>query len=377
MEARSRSLAAVTLAASLLAAIPSVAKRPGSPSRRRWFRRRRPGIQLYVRDEQALKAASGLRAGAEALLFVQTTPTRRRPPSTCRSAASHDGLHRRSAKHDGTWMDLRGYGRSTRPKEMDQPPEANEPDRHDRCGGARRGAAVVDPHPPEGAGIDKLDLLGWSWGTSTGCMAGYTQANPERVNRLVLYATLWKPKEARPPPRSSAPTAFQLPTSFVRGASWVAAHTPPNGDGLVSVGTSVGKARGGADGPRRECLDRPRDRGMPVRRRAAGPTAARAARPDGGRDRRDTPLACQDGAGTKAAYRFFANERVSEGEILGGHFRATRVLASGNSGRSWCSTTRPITYRRRRIERVGKTCRVNSGKDPTSRFRACTPSAGC
>src|SRR4051794_13615621 len=80
---------------------------------------------------------------------------------------------------------------------------------------------------------------------------------------------------------------FQLPTSFVRGASWVAAHTPPNGDGLVSVGTAV--ARGGADGARRECLDRPRDRGMPVRRRAAGPTAARAAHPDGGRDGGEHP----------------------------------------------------------------------------------------
>ena len=36
------------------------------------------------------------------------------------------------------------------------------------------------------------------------------------------------------------------------------------------------------------------------------------------------PLACQDWAATKAAYRFFANDRVGEGEILGGHFRSTR-----------------------------------------------------
>lgn len=32
------------------------------------------------------------------------------------------------------------------------------------------------------------------------------------------------------------------------------------------------------------------------------------------------PLACQDWANTKAAYRFFASERVSEAEILSGHF---------------------------------------------------------
>ena len=41
---------------------------------------------------------------------------------------------------------------------------------------------------------------------------------------------------------------------------------PTERDGPTPVGTSV--ARGGADGPRRECLDRSRDRRMPVRRRA-------------------------------------------------------------------------------------------------------------
>ncbi|NUB28151.1 hypothetical protein GAY30_25260 [Azospirillum brasilense] len=32
------------------------------------------------------------------------------------------------------------------------------------------------------------------------------------------------------------------------------------------------------------------------------------------------PLACQDWANTKAAYRFFANERVSDADNLAGHF---------------------------------------------------------
>ena len=35
------------------------------------------------------------------------------------------------------------------------------------------------------------------------------------------------------------------------------------------------------------------------------------------------PLVCQDWANTKAAYRFLANERVSEADILGGHFHST------------------------------------------------------
>jgi hypothetical protein len=33
------------------------------------------------------------------------------------------------------------------------------------------------------------------------------------------------------------------------------------------------------------------------------------------------PLACQDWANTKAAYRFFSNDRVSEAQILAGHCR--------------------------------------------------------
>ena len=40
------------------------------------------------------------------------------------------------------------------------------------------------------------------------------------------------------------------------------------------------------------------------------------------------PLACQDWANTKAAYRFFANERVTEADILGGHFRSTPERAA-------------------------------------------------
>ena len=36
------------------------------------------------------------------------------------------------------------------------------------------------------------------------------------------------------------------------------------------------------------------------------------------------PFVCQDWATTKAAYRFLSNERVSEADILAGHFSSTR-----------------------------------------------------
>src|SRR6187549_2989620 len=44
------------------------------------------------------------------------------------------------------------------------------------------------------------------------------------------------------------------------------------------------------------------------------------------------PLVCQDWANTKAAYRFFSNERVDEADILGGHFEATRERVAAREG---------------------------------------------
>lgn len=45
-----------------------------------------------------------------------------------------------------------------------------------------------------------------------------------------------------------------------------------------------------------------------------------------------TPWACQDWANTKAAYRFFGNDRISEANILAGHFRSTRERFADSSG---------------------------------------------
>ena len=44
------------------------------------------------------------------------------------------------------------------------------------------------------------------------------------------------------------------------------------------------------------------------------------------------PLACQDWANTKAAYRFFSNDRMSEEDILRGHFDATRRRFAASDG---------------------------------------------
>src|SRR4051794_41939640 len=74
------------------------------------------------------------------------------------------------------------------------------------------------------------------------------------------------------------------------------------------------------------------------------------------------PLACQDWAATKAAYRFFANDRVSEGEILGGHFRSTRDRAPRISGPGMgLHDTTEVSHRRRRAQRGGPNRRGKNG----------------
>jgi hypothetical protein len=76
------------------------------------------------------------------------------------------------------------------------------------------------------------------------------------------------------------------------------------------------------------------------------------------------PFACQDWANTKAAYRFFDNERVSEAQILAGHFEATRERFAATTGTILVlQDTTEFTFQRARAEVVGLTNRVNSGRD--------------
>jgi hypothetical protein len=52
------------------------------------------------------------------------------------------------------------------------------------------------------------------------------------------------------------------------------------------------------------------------------------------------PLVCQDWANTKAAYRFLSNDRVSESDILAGHFDRRVTARSPPMVLSLCSMTR-------------------------------------
>jgi len=93
-----------------------------------------------------------------------------------------------AARGYDVWLvDLRGYGKSTRPAEMDQPADQNLPL-------VRTDVAVSDVSSAvdyilKKRNINKINLLGWSWGTTI--MGKYTVEHNDKVNKLVLYAPQW------------------------------------------------------------------------------------------------------------------------------------------------------------------------------------------
>jgi pimeloyl-ACP methyl ester carboxylesterase len=144
-----------------------------------------PGIKIYVRNKHA--AGMGHFSPEKTVLFVHgaTYPAETSFDLELNGLSWMDYIAARG--YDVYMMDVRGYGRSTRPPEMDDAPEKNAPIA-DTETAVRDISAVVD-HILARRKLQKMELIGWSWGTST--MATYTSANNERVVRLVLYAPIW------------------------------------------------------------------------------------------------------------------------------------------------------------------------------------------
>jgi pimeloyl-ACP methyl ester carboxylesterase len=143
-----------------------------------------PGIRLYLRNKRpkGQKPPAGL-----TLLYVHGATY----PSESAFDLPLDGLSWMDyiAAHGwDVWLvDLRGYGRSTRPAEMEQPAETNSPIVTTDV--AIRDVGTAVDFILKRRGLKKLNLIGWSWGTTL--MGGYTAVNNEKVNRLVLYAPVW------------------------------------------------------------------------------------------------------------------------------------------------------------------------------------------
>jgi pimeloyl-ACP methyl ester carboxylesterase len=84
-------------------------------------------------------------------------------------------------------LDLRGYGKSSRPPEMAEPPEANPPLVDTTLAVADLSRVVEFILSRRNA--QKLVLVGWSWGATV--VGSYAVESSGKVERLVLYAPQW------------------------------------------------------------------------------------------------------------------------------------------------------------------------------------------
>lgn len=91
-------------------------------------------------------------------------------------------------------IDLPGYGRSQRPPQMSEPAENSPP--FMRTPDAAKCIGTVVDFVCDRRGVDRLCLLGWSWGTAI--TSYYAAERRDRVERLALYAPVWDRTESGP-----------------------------------------------------------------------------------------------------------------------------------------------------------------------------------
>jgi pimeloyl-ACP methyl ester carboxylesterase len=158
-----------------------------------------PGIEIFVRNKRPASLTAF--RPERTVLYVHGATY---PASTSFDLAL-DGVswmdYLAARGYDVYLLDVRGYGRSTRPPEMAEKPDAHGPIvRGDTA--VRDIGAVVD-FILKRRNIPRLNLIGWSWGTTL--MATYTTQNPGKVERLALYAPGWIRKTASLVPVAPGP----------------------------------------------------------------------------------------------------------------------------------------------------------------------------
>jgi pimeloyl-ACP methyl ester carboxylesterase len=144
-----------------------------------------PGIDIYVRNKRPADMTSF--RPERTVLFVHGATY----PAHATFDLALDGLswmdYIAGRGYDVYLLDIRGYGKSMRPKEMAEPPDANPP--IVRTATAVKDIAAVVDFIRTRRNIPRLVLLGWSWGTFS--TPTYAIANAGKVVRLVLYSPIW------------------------------------------------------------------------------------------------------------------------------------------------------------------------------------------
>jgi len=173
-----------------------------------------PGIELYMRNKHPAGMTNF--SADKTVLFIHgaTYPAETSFDLPIEGASMMDLIAQHG--YDVFLVDVRGYGGSTRAAEMDQPPAANKPLSTSAEAAKDLGAAV--DYVLKARNIPKLDLIGWSWGTSIS--GSYTSQHNENINKLVLYAPAWV---VQPPvaPTGAAIPAYRLVAKDATKARWL------------------------------------------------------------------------------------------------------------------------------------------------------------
>lgn len=152
-----------------------------------------PGVQIHVRNKRPAGMANF--EPGNVILFVHGATT----PPEAGFDLKLDGLSwmewMARQGNDVWFVSVRGYGRSTRPPEMDQPAMNNPPVVRLPSATSDVGSAVDFIRARRG--LPTVSLLGHSWGTTI--MAAYTAQNNAKVHRLALFAPQWLRTQGRSP----------------------------------------------------------------------------------------------------------------------------------------------------------------------------------
>jgi pimeloyl-ACP methyl ester carboxylesterase len=157
------------------------------------------GIELFVRNKRPMGIESF--PSNRIVLFVHGVTF----PSESTFDLSLDGFSWMDfiarAGYDVYLVDVRGYGGSTRPPAMSEPPDRNPP-----VGSLAEAVDDVDAAVDfirSRRNVDRIGLIGWSWGTAV--MGRYAATHGEKVERLVLYAPVWQRKTVSGATRGNDP----------------------------------------------------------------------------------------------------------------------------------------------------------------------------
>jgi pimeloyl-ACP methyl ester carboxylesterase len=143
------------------------------------------GIEIFVRNKRPANMTS-FRA-ERTVVYVHGATY----PASTAFDLKLDGLswmeYIAARGYDVYLLDLRGYGKSTRPKEMAEDGTKNAP--IVRGDTAVKDIGTVVDFVLARRNIPRVNLIGWSWGTTL--MSTYATQNNAKVERLVLYAPSW------------------------------------------------------------------------------------------------------------------------------------------------------------------------------------------